>query len=597
MKDVAIRYLPNFYNDIPIAYAVFSVELNSKKNEVKDAKFAFVNAEFTKVVGKDVEEIIGKSFLDIFPLTDSRWKNEFFKCAILRHKSHNYTFSLDLGYWVAYSGAPSLDMGYCSYVFFNIDEENKKSQELKKAFMTDDTTYRIAKLLNTDLPFDEVMHQSLKELSLALDADRVYVLETDGAYVNKPYEYCKEGFLSPIDELKRVSIAKLDKWINGIKKLQYIEIPDVEELKDKDSFLYDLLSKSGIKRSYGYPLYSEGKLIGVLCVDNYRVGNGIESLKIVEDASSFISSRLGNHLLVNRLERASKYDSLTHLLNRFGFNEDLDDFFLENKDTSFVYAVMDIDDFKAINDLYGHPAGDIALKSFAKCLNDEFLGKAIFGRTGGDEFSLILKDITIDKAEDLLESFVKKEKQYTYKGKTSPYTISLGYAVYPKDGKTLNDLYSKADSALYNVKFYSKNDLVRYNKTMLLAERQRIAFSMKDITSNIPGVLFIYQSETGRMLYANEDCVRMFDCDNVSEFMEYVDFDVKGTIYKEDYDKTIKAIWEQIDSGKTEKKDYVEYRILTKKGVLKSVRGYGRLVDDSRYGSIFYVLLVNDIEK
>ena len=82
MKDVAIRYLPNFYNDIPIAYAVFSVELNSKKNEVKDAKFAFVNAEFTKVVGKDVEEIIGKSFLDIFPLTDSRWKNEFFKCAI-----------------------------------------------------------------------------------------------------------------------------------------------------------------------------------------------------------------------------------------------------------------------------------------------------------------------------------------------------------------------------------------------------------------------------------------------------------------------------------------------------------------------------------
>jgi hypothetical protein len=99
------------------------------------------------------------------------------------------------------------------------------------------------------------------------------------------------------------------------------------------------------------------------------------------------------------------------------------------------------------------------------------------------------------------------------------------------------------------------------------------------------------------MLYANEDCVRMFDCDNVSEFMEYVDFDVKGTIYKEDYDKTIKAIWEQIDSGKTEKKDYVEYRILTKKGVLKGVRGYGRLVDDSRYGSIFYVLLVNDIEK
>jgi diguanylate cyclase (GGDEF)-like protein len=96
---------------------------------------------------------------------------------------------------------------------------------------------------------------------------------------------------------------------------------------------------------------------------------------------------------------------------------------------------MDIDDFKTINDLYGHPVGDIALKAFAKSLTREFGAKAIIGRTGGDEFCLILKDNSKKNVEVILNSFVAKEKTYSNNGLKTPYTISLGYSIYPFDGK------------------------------------------------------------------------------------------------------------------------------------------------------------------
>ena len=255
---------------------------------------------------------------------------------------------------------------------------------------------------------------------------------------------------------------------------------------------------------------------------------------------------------------------------------------------------MDIDDFKTINDLYGHPVGDIALKAFAKSLSREFGAKAIIGRTGGDEFCLILKDNSKKNVEDMLETFVKKEKSYTYNGVKTLFTISLGYTIFPFDGVKLMDLYSKADSALYYVKFHSKNGLDRYNPTMMLGERQRIGFSMKEITGNVPGVIFIYEAKSERMLYANLDCIRMFDCKDIDDFMEYVGYKFKGVVHPSDYDRVDKEIWEQINSGKTENRDYVRYKIITKAGRIKNVRDFGRLVHDDRYGDVFYVLLVNE---
>ena len=103
--------------------------------------------------------------------------------------------------------------------------------------------------------------------------------------------------------------------------------------------------------------------------------------------------------------------------------------------------MIDSDDFKYINDLYGHDAGDAALKTFAKVLEDNFgqLGKVC--RNGGDEFAVFLKRTTMTEGWAIFKKLFRQKLTFSYQGKDYPYTISLGFAVYPgpggKPGKTL----------------------------------------------------------------------------------------------------------------------------------------------------------------
>ena len=182
------NYTPNFYKDIPIPYFVCRVELNLDSS-LKDVIFSYVNVEFCHVASKKEKDLIGKSFFEIFPKSYQTWCDEFYRAAYLKEKFYNFRFLGDLGYFIAYSMAPTDEEGHISCVFFNIDEQNKKSEELKKAFMTDDLTIRIAKILNSNIPYSVAMNQVLKELGRAIDSDRAYILETAGIKIDNVFEY------------------------------------------------------------------------------------------------------------------------------------------------------------------------------------------------------------------------------------------------------------------------------------------------------------------------------------------------------------------------------------------------------------------------
>ena len=79
------------------------------------------------------------------------------------------------------------------------------------------------------------------------------------------------------------------------------------------------------------------------------------------------------------------------------------------------------------------------------------------------------------------------------------------------------------------------------------------------------------------------------------DFMNYVGYNFKGMVYSEDYDRVNQSIWEQIHSSDKENREYVEYRIKTKKGKIKQVRELGHLVYDERFGNVFYVLVIDGL--
>ncbi len=152
-----------------------------------------------------------------------------------------------------------------------------------------------------------------------------------------------------------------------------------------------------------------------------------------------------------KLTEEAMTDPLTKLPNIRKFQEVLERF--KNEEKSFSLVVLDIDHFKAVNDNFGHKAGDEVLKHLAKTVSSLIRDSDVFFRYGGEEFVLLLPDIISSEAYEIAERIrIKVSKRNTPIGK--PITISLGIADYPHATNSLNDLFSFADKALYK----SKND-------------------------------------------------------------------------------------------------------------------------------------------
>ena len=105
-------------------------------------------------------------------------------------------------------------------------------------------------------------------------------------------------------------------------------------------------------------------------------------------------------------------DSLTNIYNRYGFDELAEKMIAKNPKSHFVVALFDIDDFKFINDIYGHAYGDKALKNLADSMKNFFPSNALLGRNGGDEFCIFLPNCTYDDVKEQLQQFVKIPKVF-----------------------------------------------------------------------------------------------------------------------------------------------------------------------------------------
>ncbi len=169
------------------------------------------------------------------------------------------------------------------------------------------------------------------------------------------------------------------------------------------------------------------------------------------------------------LEILSKTDLLTSCYNKITAETIIADSILENSDSSHAMFIVDIDNFKAINDNLGHHFGDLVLSEIASNLRTYFRNADIIGRIGGDEFIVFLKNVSDrsiieNKAEKISSAF-----QNTYSGENKNYKISgsIGIALYPKHGTNYEELYKSADKALYQSKLKGKDCYTFYSKKFL----------------------------------------------------------------------------------------------------------------------------------
>ncbi len=162
--------------------------------------------------------------------------------------------------------------------------------------------------------------------------------------------------------------------------------------------------------------------------------------------------------------RLSTIDSLTNIFNKRFINE----FLMKEIERSrrsnhkFSIVICDMDDFKSINDTYGHLSGDIVLKSFAEIITATIRNLDVVGRYGGDEFMIILPEAASDTAFGIIDRLrheIENHEMTVHKNNKVKITASFGIATFPDDGMSSDDLLISSDERLYKAKSYGKNKI------------------------------------------------------------------------------------------------------------------------------------------
>ena len=295
----------------------------------------------------------------------------------------------------------------------------------------------------------------------------------------------------------------------------------------------------------------------------------------------------------NKFQILAHTDSLTDIYNRYGFDELAERMITKNPKTHFVAALLDIDDFKFINDIYGHVYGDRALKSLTDSMKAFFPKNTLLGRNGGDEFCILLPDHTYKEAGELLLQFTKLPKTFSCKGKEYPFFISLGYAEYPTFASSRSQLMRCADAALYEIKLHGKNGCMAYREGLRSGVRKQLGFAFKDISEHLPGAFIIYRADKDddELLYANHEFLQMTGYKTIDKLFSLTNKSFHNLIREDEQQQIEASIWKQIDAGNNN--DYIHFHLRKADGTYLSVLDHGRIVDSQQYGRVFYVLFMD----
>jgi diguanylate cyclase (GGDEF)-like protein len=207
-----------------------------------------------------------------------------------------------------------------------------------------------------------------------------------------------------------------------------------------------------------------GGIVG-LSVQSDIVADPIKHI-VIDSILTTMANLVGSVKAINKytddLEYYAAHDPLTGLFNQRVFID-----FLEYEikraaahNYSFALLVIDCDNFKPINDRYGHAFGDIYLQEFARLLSETKRNEDILSRYGGDEFTLILPECGLEGALAISHKIVKAVEHFrllTSDGGYVGVTASIGISVYPEHAKTQKELFLIADGMMYKVKEEGKN--------------------------------------------------------------------------------------------------------------------------------------------
>lgn len=215
------------------------------------------------------------------------------------------------------------------------------------------------------------------------------------------------------------------------------------------------------------PLLAESDLVGLLVLVRHRRPFNAENFRLIGILANQAGIVLKNAQLYERSQQLAETDRQLGLMNQTAFRQRAQHELGRIQVTSRQAALLlaDIDDFRVINNTYGHQVGDLVLEGVARILKEFIADGNLVGRYGGEEFVALLPDADDDRAREMAERIRGAIEKYifvTEQGVEVKATISVGIAVFPGDARDIAGLIKKADRAAYLAKRMGKNRVCLY---------------------------------------------------------------------------------------------------------------------------------------
>lgn len=327
--------------------------------------------------------------------------------------------------------------------------------------------------------FNEICEVSVKgsHLSLAF----IGLLDKDGSInivssAGSAIDYLSKLLLTtnPDDKNKHFGLA--GKAIIADKNIIIDNI-----LQDGSSLMFDVANKNNLHSAAAYPIRKFNKIVGVIVLYakdiNFFAKDIISIIDKMVNNISFALEKI-DHEHKRQEEEAqlvykAQHDSLTNLPNRFLFMERLDYSIKAKSRTTIKGAVIfiDLDNFKPVNDNFGHHVGDLLLIKVANILKDSIREEDTVARLGGDEFVVLIdhldnsdKNISKNKLVSISNKIrVAIEQTHILDNEEINISASIGVVMFPEEFKNKEEIIKASDQAMYDSKKSGKNKVIFYN--------------------------------------------------------------------------------------------------------------------------------------
>ena len=298
---------------------------------------------------------------------------------------------------------------------------------------------------------DDSLDVILSYLGKILKADRVYIFEKNArGNDDNTYEWAREGVSEEKENLQDVPAEVCANWYQDFSEGKITIIKDLEDIKNQNQLLYEVLKVQNISSIVTVPLFEDGVPIGFYGVDNPPEDLLDYTVNLLQMMGYFVLALLRQRNLQKELLHMSYNDDLTKVGNRRFFADTIQKMTDEDA-VGFVYC--DVTGLKRLNDSEGHQAGDKLLLQVTSILKEVFSKEQIF-RLGGDEFVVLFRSSDYDLFQDkvLQIMFQHKILQLRELSIQRQVNLAIGSSWVQNPGNKLIELLSEAEEKMYQDK-------------------------------------------------------------------------------------------------------------------------------------------------